>query len=53
MLNQSNQNLILETIETITNWGLEDEHLSWAIQSHAELLAGVVPDTSETDYDFH
>ena len=50
MLNQSNQNLILETIETISSWDLDDEYLGPAI---AELLAGTELDSFDTNYDIY
>ena len=56
MLNLNNQqNIILAAIETSTNdlWDLDDEFIGLAIQSQAELLAGLTPDSSESDYDFH
>jgi len=53
MTNQ--QNIILEAIEMTTSnyWDLDDEYLSDAIQSQAELLAGLTADSSDTYYDFH
>ena len=53
MNNPQHQNLIIQAIEMTSNWDIDDEHLADAIQSQAELLAGLTVDSSEPDYDFH
>ena len=56
MINSNDQhNIILAAIETSTSnlWDLDDEFIGSAIQSQAELLAGLTADSSEPDYDFH
>lgn len=49
----NNQNYILQAIEmTTTNyWDLDDDYLAGAIQSQAQLLAGLMADSS--DFDIH
>ncbi len=50
----NHQNLILQAVEMMNHLDIPDEYLSGAIQSHAELLAGLSADPSDTDYDiFH
>jgi len=51
----NNQNYILQAIEmtTTSDWDLDDEYLSSAIQSQAELLAGSDSDLIGSAYDFH
>ena len=51
----NNQNYILQAIEmtTTNDWDLDDEYLSYAIQSQAELLAGLTAESSESNYDIH
>jgi len=50
---QQHQNLIIQAIDLILMNGLDDEFLADAIQSQAELLAGLTSDSSDIDYDFH
>jgi len=54
-MNNQSHNYILQAIEMtmMTNWDLDDEFIGPAIQSQAEILAGLTPDSSDPDYDFH
>jgi len=52
MTQQNYQQYILEAIETVTsNWGIDDACLADAIQSQAQLLAGL--DSEQLDNAIH
>ncbi len=52
-MNNQNHNYILQSLEMILMNDLDDEFLADAIQSQAELLAGLSSDSSELDVDLH
>jgi len=52
-MNHQNHNYILQSLEMILMNDLDDEFLADAIQSQAELLAGLSPDSSGSEVDLH